>query len=160
MSGPESTQLLEVGRITKPHGLRGDLLVVLTTSRDERVAAGAVLFADDDTLIVESSRPHQDRFIVKFAEVNSREDADELRGRLLYAEAIDDPDEIWVHELIGCTVTTIDGTNRGVVESVEQNPASDLLVTSAGGFIPARFIVEFVPGTSIVVDVPEGLFDQ
>ena len=155
-----SSDLLEVGRITKPHGLRGDLLVVLTTTRHERVDKGSVLVADGANLTVESSRPHQDRFIVKFAGVNSREDADQLRGQLLLAEPIDDPDELWVHELIGCVVTTTDGVECGLVTEVEDNPASDLLVTDAGTLIPVRLITEYTPGESIVVDVPEGLFDQ
>lgn len=155
-----SSDLLEVGRITKPHGLRGDLLVVLTTTRLERVDKGSVLVAGGVELTVETSRPHQDRFIVKFAGVNSREDADELRGRLVLAEPIEDPDELWVHELIGCTVTTTDGLDCGSVTEIEDNPASDLLVTDAGKFIPIRFMTEYAPGESIVVDVPTGIFDQ
>ncbi len=155
-----STDLLEVGRITKPHGLRGDLLVVLTTTRLERVDAGSVLVAEGTELTIVSSRPHQDRFIVKFKGVDSREAADELRGRLLLAEPIDDPDEIWVHDLVGCTVTTVDGLDCGTVIEVEDNPASDLLVTDSGKFIPLGFLSEFIPGESIIVDVPEGIFDQ
>ncbi len=155
-----SPDLLEVGRITKPHGLKGDLLVILTTTRRERVEAGSVMFADGTELTVESSRPHQDRFIVKFAGVNTREAADELRGRLLQAEPIVDPDELWVHELIGCVVTTTDGMACGVVTEVEDNPASDLLVTDAEKFIPVRFITEYTAGESILVDVPDGMFDE
>ncbi len=155
-----SPDLLEVGRITKPHGLRGDLVVVLTTTRDERVAKGSVLVAEGTELRVASSRPHQDRFIVKFVGVDSREAADDLRGRLLLAEPIEDPDEIWVHDLIGCTVTTVDGLDCGTVTEVEDNPASDLLVTDSGKFIPLSFLTEFNPGESIIVDVPDGIFDQ
>jgi 16S rRNA processing protein RimM len=42
-SSTDGGDLLEVGRITKPHGIRGEVVVALTTDRTERVAPGAVL---------------------------------------------------------------------------------------------------------------------
>ncbi len=148
-----------MGRITKPHGLRGDLLVVLTTTRDDRVAVGSVLRTEQGDLVVKASRVHQDRFIVSFRDVESRERADELRGLVLQAEAVEDPDELWVHELIGCRLIEANGTDRGVVESVQENPASDLLVTDTGILVPVLFITSHTPGSEVIVDAPEGLFD-
>ena len=162
MAEHEVPSLLEVGRITKPHGLAGDLLVVLMSTRAERLDKGSVLSTEDGrTLTIKSSRPHQDRYIVRFDGVEGRNDADELRGTLLLAapvEVADDSDEIYVHELIGCEMVEVDGTSHGAIESIEENPASDLLVTADGALVPARFIVEFTPGGPVVVDVPEGLF--
>jgi hypothetical protein len=48
--------LLEVGRITKTHGVRGDVLVLLTTERTERVAPGTVLHTDRGELTVGDQR--------------------------------------------------------------------------------------------------------
>ena len=152
--------MLEVGRITKAHGLRGEVVVFLTSDRDERVAPGSVLQTDrDQQLVVASSRRHQDRWIVAFEQITTREAAEAARGTVLSAEPIEDPDALWVHELIGCTVVDGDDVERGVIESVMDNPAADLLVLDNGSLVPVVFIVG-VPVDGVVrVDTPDGLFD-
>ncbi len=45
------------------------------------------------------------------------------------------------------------------MDSVEANPASDLLVLDGGGLIPLRFVVGSSPGERVTVDVPDGLLD-
>lgn len=152
-------RLLEVGRITKAHGLRGEVVVKLTSDRAERVAPGARLESDRGTLTVRSSRPHQDRFVVFFDGVEGRDAAEALRGLELRAEPLDDPEELWVHELIGCTVRTPDGADRGVVESVMDNPAADLLVLDTGALVPVVFVVGAPHDGVVDVDTPDGLFE-
>jgi 16S rRNA processing protein RimM len=158
MAAPEASSRLEVGRIHKAHGLAGDVVVSLSTNRHERVDSGAVLYAGERCLTVGSSKPHGHRFIVRFAGVNGREGADELRGAVLTADPIADPDELWVHELLGVEVIDVDGVGLGAVTTVLDNPASDILVLESGALVPANFIVEF-DGARVVVDPPEGLFD-
>jgi 16S rRNA processing protein RimM len=150
--------LLEVGRITKAHGLRGEVIVELVTDRVERVAAGAVLQRAGGTLTVERSSPHQGRWIVQFAGIATREAADALRGTVLSAEPIDDPDVLWVHDLIGAEVVDTAGTRRGTVVSVIANPASDLLELDDGTLVPVRFVTGRVDGV-VHVDAPDGLFE-
>ena len=105
------------------------------------------------------SKPHQTRWIVRFEEVPDRDAADALHGALLLAEPIDDPTELWVHELIGATVVDAkDGRELGTVATVEDNPASDLLVLDGGALIPLRFVVESEAGR-LTVDLPDGLLD-
>lgn len=152
------TDHLEVGRVAKSHGLRGEVLVALTTNRVERVAPGAQLYLGDSCLEVVSSKPHQGKWIVQFAGVVGREAADEMHGKTLTAPALDDPDELWVHELIGAEVFEVDGTARGTVQAVQENPASDLLVLDDGMLVPLVFVVEHV-GERVVIDPPDGLFD-
>ena len=148
--------MLEVGRIVKPHGLKGDVIVVLTTNRTERLDPGSTF--NDGTLTVARAAPHQQRWIVTFDGVNSLEDAEKLRDTVLLAPPLEDADALWVHELIGATVVDNTGRARGVVESVQANPASDLLVLDNGALVPLRFVVEQRDGT-VVVDAPEGLFE-
>ncbi len=150
--------LLEVGRVAKAHGLRGEVIVALSTDRTERLDPGTVLSTDDGELTVVTSQPHQRRWIVQFAGVESRADAEALHGLVLRAEPLDDPDALFVHELIGSEVVDEAGTVLGTVESVEQNPASNLLVLDSGGLIPLRFLVER-RGDCLVVEVPQGLLD-
>jgi 16S rRNA processing protein RimM len=150
--------LLEVGRIVKPHGIRGEVIVDLLTNRPERVAAGSVLSSDVGDLEVLRSTPHQNRWIVAFDGVADRNRAEELRGTVLRAEPIDDEDDtLWVHELIGAVVYDVNGLFYGRVVEVEANPASDLLVLPQG-LVPLTFVVTQEPGR-VVIDPPEGLIE-
>ncbi len=150
--------LLEVGRVAKAHGLRGEVIVSLSTDRTERLDPGTVLSSDVGDLTVVTAQPHQHRFIVQFDGVYSREAAEALHGVVLRAEPLDDPDALFVHELIGMRVLDTAGVELGVVESIEQNPASNLLVLESGGLIPLRFLVER-RDDALVVDPPAGILD-
>lgn len=170
--GPRAAQpsgLVEVGYVAKAHGLRGEVVVVLTTDRHERVTPGSRLFGDDSVLVVESSRglrmlrgPHgneQARWIVRFEGYADREAAGELRGTVLKAEPLDAPDELWAHELVGSAVVLIGtGDQVGTCTAVVANPASDLLELDTGVLVPVVFVVEHRPGR-IVIDPPAGLLE-
>lgn len=149
--------------MVRPHGLRGQVVVVLSTNREERMAPGSVLHTDGGALEVVASGPApagagRDRWIVTFAAVGDRAAAEALRGTVLRAEPLEDPDALWVHELIGARVVGLDGAELGEVTDVQANPASDLLVLDGGALVPLRFVVAKVAGT-ITVDVPDGLLD-
>jgi len=152
--------LLGVGRIVKPHGLRGEVILSLTTNRDERAAVGSVLTAEDGrTFEIVRSSPHRGRYIVMLEGVHGIEAAEALRDTPLLAPPIEDRDALWVHELIGSTVEDTTGTELGRVTGVHANPASDLLVLDGGGLIPLRFVTSSEPGVKVVVDLPDGLLD-
>ena len=151
--------LLEVGHIRRAHGLRGEVFVQLISDSDARVAPGAELIAGDETLVVESSRVASNgRRVVKFAQIADRTTAESYANRLLHGRPIDDPDALWVHELIGRRVVEIDGTEHGECVAVIANPAADLLELDSGALVPSNFVVSNADGV-IVVDTPEGLFD-
>jgi 16S rRNA processing protein RimM len=150
--------LLEVGRIIKPHGIRGEVIVDLVTNRSERVDVGSVLSTDAGDLEVLRSTPHQNRWIVAFAGVTDRNRAEELRGTVLRAEPMEDEDDtLWVHELVGALVYDVNGLLYGRVREVEANPASDLLVLPQG-LVPLTFVVER-SGRRVIIDPPEGLIE-
>jgi 16S rRNA processing protein RimM len=150
---------LEVGRVTRPHGLRGEVVVTLVTDRLERLAPGSVLDADGRALEVLASRPHQRGHIVSFAGIEDRSAAEALQGATLRAPSVDDPSELWVHELIGAPVVTVDGHSVGTVSAVEANPASDILVLDGGALVPVVFVIEQRDDKTVVIDPPEGLLD-
>lgn len=153
--------MLVVGRVDKAHGLRGEVVVSLITNRDERVAPGSVLRLDGPVgreLTVLHSKPYQSRWLVAFDGVFDRDGSEEIAHRDLYAEPLDDPDALWVHEMVGKRVVDQDGTDRGAVTAVEANPASDLLVLESGALVPLNFVTE-TTDEIISVDVPDGLFE-
>ncbi len=158
MTGPARPALLEVGRITKPHGLRGEVLVNLVTDRDERLDHGAVLATDRGELLVVASRRHHDRWIVAFDGCATREQADELRGLVLRAEAVEDPGELWVHDMVGASVVTVGGDAVGRCVGVIANPAADLIELDSGALVPVVFVVDHT-ASELTIDPPAGLFD-
>ena len=150
--------MLEVGHITKPHGLKGEVIVKLVTNREERVTPGTVLSTKRGPMTITSSSRHQHGWIVRFEEIRTREQAEDARGLALSAEPLDLPGELWVHELVGAEVVGPDGAALGTCVAVEANPASDLIVLDGGGLIPLRFVIEHGPGR-VAVDPPAGLLD-
>lgn len=153
-------ELLEVGRIARAHGVRGEVMVDLVTERPERTVAGAVLQTDRGPLTVVDARPHQHRWIFRFAGVDGRSAAEALHGVVLRAEPLDDPDELWVHDLVGAEVVEErTGTVRGRCVAVLANPAHDLLELESGALVPVVFVVRSGDGR-VVIDPPDGLFDD
>jgi 16S rRNA processing protein RimM len=151
--------LLEVGRIAKAHGLKGEVVVDLVTDRIERMAPGSALRTPAGSeLVVAAARPHAHRWVVTFAGVGDRTAAEALAGTVLLAEPIDDPGTLWVHELIGCRVVEVGGTERGEVVAVVDNPAHDLLELDSGALVPMVFVVGCADGV-VRIDPPDGLFD-
>ncbi len=150
--------LLEVGRLGRAHGIRGEMFVSLTSDRVERVSEGSSLEAEGKWLTVVSSRPSAGRFIVSFAEIESRNDAEQMTGKVLRAHPLDDPEALWVHEMIGAMVVDVEGTEWGRCVAVVANPASDLIELDSGALVPSVFVVES-SAENIVINPPEGLFE-
>jgi 16S rRNA processing protein RimM len=151
---------LEVGRIVKAHGLRGQVLVDLSSDRVERLTVGNTLFSDRGPLVVVAAAVHQKtRFIVTFDRITTREEAEHWRGVVLSAPRIDDDSVIWIDQLFGAEVIDASGVRRGVVVDVEANPASDLMVLDTGALVPLTFVVAVEANRRVDIDPPEGLFE-
>jgi 16S rRNA processing protein RimM len=150
--------LLEVGRISRPHGLHGDVYVDLSTDRTERLEPGSRLCCRGEWLTVTEAARHPQRWLVHFAGITDRTAAERFTNTRLYAEPIDDPDAIWVHHLVGAEVVELDGTERGRCTAVIDNPAADLLELESGALVPMSFVVAFDGGV-VTIDPPEGLFE-
>jgi 16S rRNA processing protein RimM len=173
--------LLVVGRIVRPHGVRGEVTVdVRTDEPAERFVPGSVLATDPGrraapdvpaNLTIEAVRPHQGRLLVVFDGVYERDLADRLRGVLLCVNSEDipdaaDPDEFHDHQLVGLAAITPDGEQLGEVIRIDHAPASDLLVLRRpdGRDALVPFVKAIVPevdlgGSRLIVTPPEGLFD-
>lgn len=149
-----------MGRIAKVHGLRGELVIHPTTNVAGRFEAGTVIVVSGAPHEIVTSRPHQERVLVRLSGVDDRTAAEALRGATVEAprvDAADDDPEPYVHQLIGRDVVETDGTARGRCEAVIANPAADLLVLDTGALVPMAFVVS--TEGRIVVDPPAGLFD-
>jgi 16S rRNA processing protein RimM len=162
-----------VGRIGRPHGIRGDVVVGVRTDEPElRFAPGSRLDTDPEDvgpLTVAAVRWHSGELLVRFEGVKDRDAAGELRGTWLIIDSStiapsDDPDEFHDYELVGLAVRTVDGTEIGVVEDVLHS-GQDLLAVRAGSreilipFVKAIVTDVDVKAGVLTIDPPSGLID-
>jgi 16S rRNA processing protein RimM len=172
-----------VGRVGRPHGIRGEVVIgVRTDEPDLRFAVGTTLglgpAPDGDPppqqLRVTSARWHSGQLLVTFAGITGRTAAGELTGSWLSVDssqlpATSDPDEFRDHELIGLSVRTPAGENVGVVTDVLHYGQDLLVVRRSGGAedgeeILVPFVKAIVPEVDVaagllVIDPPAGLLD-
>jgi len=125
----EST--VTVGRITRAHGVRGELAVLVISEVPGRFADGETVWLEDGrTLTVESSRPHKDRLLVRFREVQTREQAEALQRALLVVPESLSPElpegSWWDHRIVGCAIETDTGRALGTVHDVIHTAANDV----------------------------------
>lgn len=160
-----------VGRVVKPHGIRGEVVVVALSDVPGRLDAGTVVSGRGRDWTVETSRWHQGRLLIRFAGIADRNAAELLRGLELEAEAVDlsDSETYYAHELVGMAVVGDDGSPLGTVRDLIDLPTSagyDLLeVERPDGttwLLPA--VDDYVEVRAeddrehlVLVDPPEGL---
>ena len=167
---------LVVGRIGKPHGLRGEVTVDVRTDEPERrFAPGTTLRAEapagvdrrPSSLTVARARWHQSTLLVTFEELADRNAAEAARGTVLHAtiahdETPEDPEEFYDHQLVGLDVVDVDGSPIGTVKALVHGSAQDLLTvrTPDGRDALVPFVTALVPevdlsaGRVVVADRP------
>jgi 16S rRNA processing protein RimM len=145
-----------VGRITRPHGVTGEVAVVVLSEVPGRFAGGATVWLEGGrSLTVETSRPHKDRLLVRFREIADRSAAEAVQGALLVVpESMSPPlpeGSWWDHQLIGCAVRTEGGRELGELTEVIHTAANDVWVaTAADG---AETLVPVLKDVLVSVDV-------
>lgn len=185
MSKPARTEPhveVVIGRIGRPHGVGGEVVVKIRTDEPERrFVEGASIVAERErdgsrrSLVLESMRPQNDDLLVCFAGIDDRSAAEDIGGSLLMAQVAiadrpDDEDEFYDHQLIGLEVVTTDGTSIGEVREVIHLPLQDALavIDPSGRELLFPFVAEIVidvrvtdangPG-QVTIAAPEGLLD-
>jgi 16S rRNA processing protein RimM len=163
-----------VGRIGRPHGIRGDVVVGVRTDEPElRFAKGSRLDTDPvavGPLTVAVSRWHSSELLVRFEGIDDRDAAAELRGAWLLVDSAviappDDPDEFRDSDLRGLAVRTVDGTPVGTVDDVLHAGQDILVIKVPGGReVMVPFVKAIVPDVDLAaghltVDPPEGLLN-
>lgn len=171
-----ASELLVVGRIGKPQGIRGEVTVEVRTDEPEaRFAVGAELLTDPaerGPLVVDAARDQNGRLVVLFEGVPDRTAAEALRGTLLLVDAAtlplpEDPDVFLDVQLQGLVAELLDGSRVGTVTEVLHLPHGDVLAVrrdDGPGEVLVPFVAAMVPtvdvaGGRVVLDPPEGLLD-
>jgi len=179
MTGPGAGERhLVVGRLRKPHGLKGSVAVFpLTDQPTEAYAAGQALVVKSldgevvgEPLVVEWAKPYHREWLLKFRGLDRLEDVEGLRGHFLVSSNARlttlAEGEVWLHEIEGMAVVQGDGTALGLVTAWYELPNGLMLeVQGAKREFLLPFRKEFVRETDpvrrrLVVELPEGLLED
>ena len=164
--------LVTVGRIGRPHGIRGEVTVEVRTDEPERYfLPDATVLVNEQPVVIDTVRWNGARLALQLQGVVDRNAAELLRGAVITAERDDDvtpdePDTYYDASLVGCAVVDPGGRTIGEVSDVLHLPGQDVLVVldAAGKENLIPFVAEFVPevdldGRRIVIDPPPGLLE-
>lgn len=156
-------RLVVIGRIGRPHGLTGETRAFATGPTLGSLGAGdgvSVLTkgAPPRPLTLTAIRSADQAFLISFAGVSSREEAGTLTGgELAVPESVlaplDEPDEFYVRDLIGCVVFTGDAP-LGTVSDIYAGAANDALIVRREGHDDV--LVPFTRDAIVTLDVPGG----
>lgn len=154
---------LILGRILRPHGVRGELRVEIATQFPERVGDLETVFIGSDPYDAESAVPftptavrrHRDILLVTLEEITSREEADPLRGKLLMVALEDavplEAGEYYTFQILGARVITSDGEELGRIGQVLETGANDVFVVQGGP--RGEVLIPDVPHVVVDIDI-------
>lgn len=181
----QAPSTVAVGRVLRPHGVRGEVVVEVASDNPERFAVGAELLlmgpgeageaapeAARRRLTIETVRPHRGVLLVGFAGIDDRDEADALRGELAVPgrDVPAPPEGTWYHfQLLGCRVSDRAAGELGEVVDLVEDGGGLLLVVQGrfqgqGRRVPVPFVERFLvrvdpAAREIEVDLPEGLIE-
>ena len=165
---------MAVGRVVRPHGVRGEVSVEILTDFPGRLAAGRELAArspegEVGRVRIASARPHAARLLVRFEGYDTPEDVERLRGFDLCALSGDEPVRpegfVFHHEAAGLLAVSPDGRPLGVVKDLVEVAGRPLLVleTPRGErevpFSRPIVVAVDLAVRRVVLDPPAGLLD-
>ena len=128
-----------IGVVGKPHGIKGEVNVMLLTDYPDSILEGSPLYTGGDCsekMIVEKialiRKKRGATAVIKFEGISGRDDAGSIRGSELYRSPEQSPvldsGEFWIEDLEGCTAYLDNGTIFGKVEKVEEIPSNENLI--------------------------------
>jgi 16S rRNA processing protein RimM len=159
-----------VGKVGKPHGLDGSVVVHAETDNPERFGRGASMHLESgEELTIDRVRSTETTLLVSFLGVDDRDAAERLRGLTLWIDESDrrdlGVDEYWPEDLIGLEVRDPAGTTLGSIVAVDaDSPQNRLTIATARGEFIVPLVTALVPevnqaGGYVVVEPIEGLLD-
>jgi len=174
MAGPAIQDLLCVGVITGPHGVRGQVRIKGFTENPKDIAAYGALSDQTGTKIFKikvTGTAAKGALIASLSGIDNRNKAEEIKGQKLYVprSALPEPDdeEYYHADLLGLAVHTVDGLELGVVRTIYDFGAGDVIEVENSErkvvvvpFTKAAVPVVDLAAGRLIVDPPEGLLDE
>jgi 16S rRNA processing protein RimM len=172
---PTPPPFLLLGKVLRPHGIRGELRVQLMTDYPERITKLSKIALGDSPettkakyYTVEFMRLHQDYGLLKLVGVNDRNAAELFRELFVMVKTKDAvplaDDEVYLYQLIGMTIKTEDGETLGKLTDVLETGANDVYIIKSD--VHGEILIPVIPSVvlktdtdtnTITVRLPEGL---
>lgn len=148
---------LAAGKVRRPHGVRGDVLVELTTDFPERLCSPRTVYLGEkhEPLVIKNCRSHKDGLLLRFDGFETPEAVGRFRNQVLYIAAADSPQlsegEYYFHELLDLSVMDENGVLLGALTEIIETGANDVYVVTA----PSRteILLPAIPEVILSVDV-------
>ena len=127
-------EFLLIGKIHRPHGIKGEVLMSVLTDFPERIQPGIVVLMGEEyePVTIKHIRHHNRGLIIALKEYPAREDVEHLNNRGVFVRAADRPPlpegEYYLHELIGMAVVTDEGQDLGVLADMIETGANNVYV--------------------------------
>ena len=165
-------EYLEAGKIVNTHGIRGEVKIMPYCDSPELLCDFDRLFMGKSLkeIYIERSRVQKNMIICKIEGVDTPEEAEKLRNKMLYMHRDDlelDEDTYFIQDLIGMTVKDADtGEVYGIIDDVFQTGANDVYSIKNGD---KSYLVPAIADVAITTDIDsgimtirplEGLFDE
>jgi 16S rRNA processing protein RimM len=165
-----------VGRVLRPHGVKGEVVVRVLSDVPGRLAPGSTVLGSREgsspiplmPLVIDMYRDHKTGAVVHFAGYDDRDRAEELRDLLLEVDRSEVPEApegtYYWYQLLGCRCE-VDGEDLGeVIDLVEDGGGLLLVVSDGERKVPIPFVRSFlktvdVEGGRIELDLPPGLLE-
>ena len=172
----QAPKYLALGKILRPHGIRGEMRMQILTDYPDRFIdelkkiyiGEKVTDENADAYSLKSARFHKDFLLITLAEINDRNDAETMRGKMVMIDINNavplEDGEFYLYQLIGLTVQTEDKVILGQLQEVIETGANDVYVVKGREFgeilLPAHeetiLSIDF-EAELITMRLPEGL---
>jgi 16S rRNA processing protein RimM len=167
---PSEPEFLIVGRIVRPHGIRGELAMKLITDYPDRLLDIKTLYLgpQHQPYQIKRIRRHSEGVLIQFAGISDRNQAEHFREMLAYIHIDDavplEEGEYYLYQLEGISIVTDTGKALGHLTGLIETGANDVYIvtTPEGGEILLPAIPEVIKEVNIservmIVHLLEGL---
>lgn len=148
---------LIVGHILSPQGIKGEIKVQVLTDFPDRFTPGELVYIDGWPLEIVSSRPHKQNLVLKLMSIDTRQDAEDLRGRDLCiprSEIRDLPEgEYYAFQLVGLEVVTSGGDHVGRIVDIMATAGNDIYVVQSGR---GEILIPAIDDVVRAIDIEQG----
>ncbi len=151
---------LAAGRVVRPHGVRGEVLLEASVDLAGNLEAGAAVYLGraHRRAVIQTIRPHQDRYIVHFDGSSDRGDAEAMRGLSVFipsqgAEPLDEG-AYYYWEILGLEVFADADEHLGRVTRIIETGANDVYVVSQEG--GGELLIPAIASVILDVDLEHG----
>ncbi|MFN2194974.1 MAG: ribosome maturation factor RimM [Anaerolineales bacterium] len=152
---------LAVGQLRRPHGVRGEMTMVLYTEFPERLQPGKQVFIGERHKPVKISRQrwHRDMLLIAFDEYPDRNSIEVLRNQTVYVSVDQLPElpegEFYQYELVDLQVFTEEGEHIGNVVEILETGANDVLILETDG--EQEILLPYIDEVVREIDLDRGI---